>query len=119
MNAHKANLINVITLIFMSGWTYLDAMTKDMSSLFPMYFAIILLAMNDGIKYNNKAQFYVALILSLVIMLILINPFLSASTNEDQMAVFRIGIMLLTSLLAIFFLAKSILSVRLSKQNKR
>jgi len=103
----------------MSGWGYLDALTPSMFTLFPMYFAIILLALNDGVKYENKSQAKVAMVVSVIILAILFNPFSVAMADENHMAIFRTGTMILTTVVAIFFFVRSFLNNRFANQNKR
>lgn len=118
MNAHKANLINAITLILMSAWGYLSSLTPSMTALIPLVFGVVLLALNNGVKFENKAQAHVAVILTLIVLLALAMPLKGAIGRDDSMAILRIGIMMITSVIAMVFFIKSFRDARIAREAK-
>ena len=104
MNAAKANLINAITLIIMPLWGYFSSLTPSITALIPMVFGIVLLSLNNGIKLENKAQAHAAVALTLIVLISLIKPLSGAMDRSDNMAIFRVGIMIFTGLLSTFYL---------------
>jgi CDP-diglyceride synthetase len=119
MNAHKANLINAATLIIMSGWGYYSSLTPSKTALIPLVFGVVLLALNNGVKFENKAQAHVAVILTLVVLLALIMPLKGAMGRDDSMAMLRIGLMMVTSIVAMVFFIKSFRDARIAREAKK
>jgi len=118
MNAQKANLINAVALIILPLWGYIDSMTPSMTALIPMVFGIVLLSLNNGVKFEIKAQAHAAVILTLVVLISLIKPLSGAMDREDNMAVFRVGLMILTGVVSMFFFIKSFRDARTARQKK-
>ena len=118
MNAQKANLINAISLMAMSTWAYFSSLTPSVTALIPLVFGVVLLALNNGIKFENKAQSHVAVICTLLVLLALTMPFRGALKRDDSMAMFRIGIMMVTSALSLFYFIMSFRAARKARQNK-
>ncbi|MBK9734896.1 MAG: hypothetical protein IPO92_07995 [Saprospiraceae bacterium] len=118
MNAQKANLINAVCLMAMSTWGYFSSLTPSMTALIPLVFGVVLLALNNGIKFENKAQSHVAVVLTLLVLLALTMPFKGAIKRDDSMAMFRIGIMMATSAISMFYFIMSFRAARIARQNK-
>ncbi|HRO08609.1 MAG TPA: hypothetical protein PK611_10810 [Saprospiraceae bacterium] len=82
MNRQKANLLNAVTLIFLSFWVYYDAVNQGIHQLFPMALGIMLLAMNQGIMLDNRAQIRVAMVITVLTLFFLVK--MSCTTIEDD-----------------------------------
>ncbi|MBK9256664.1 MAG: hypothetical protein IPM42_14345 [Saprospiraceae bacterium] len=118
MNAHKANLINAVSLIFLPLWGYLDSLTPSMTALIPMVFGIVLLSLNNGVQYGIKSQSHAAVVITLLVLISLIKPLTGAIDREDSMAILRVSMMILTGVVSLFFFIKSFRDVRLARQKK-
>jgi hypothetical protein len=112
MNAHIANLINAVTLIGMSLWGYYGSDTPSKTALIPLVFGIVLLALNNGVKFQNKAQAHVAVIATLLVFVALIKPLMGAMDRGDNMATIRVAAMMVTSGVAFAFFIKSFIDAR-------
>ena len=108
MNAQKANLINAVSLFVMSLWDYYGSMNPTMLLLIPMLFGVMLLSLNNGVMYGIKGQTKAAFVLTLFITILLVQPLSDAINVEKFTPIFRTGSMMGTSLLALFYLMKSI-----------
>jgi len=71
MNAHKASLINAVTLIAMGAWGYFGSLTPSPTALIPVFIGVILMVLNNGIKYDNKVIAHIAVVLTFVILIAL------------------------------------------------
>ena len=112
MKAHTASLINAIVLILMSAWAYLGASEPSLTALIPAAFGLILAACYPGVKSENRIVAHLAVLLTLVVLLALIMPLRGAISREDSMAIFRVGLMLASTLMAMVFFIKSFIDVR-------
>lgn len=112
MKAHTASLINAILLISLSAWGYLSSETPSITALIPFFVGVILLFFNKGIKEENKIIAHIAVVLTLVILIGLIKPLMGAIERNDTMAITRVSIMLISTLIAIIFFVKSFIDAR-------
>lgn len=116
MNAHIASLINAITLVVLGLWGYFGSETPSMTSLIPPVVGVILVAVNPGVKKENKVLAHVAVLLTFLIVLGLVMPLKGAFGRDDMMAVARVAIMLATSIFAMVFFIKSFRDARKKRE---
>lgn len=112
------NLINAVALMLMPVWSYFTSINPSPTALIPVVFGVVLLALNNGVKVENKAQAHAAVILTLIALIALIKPLTGALDRADNMAVFRVGIMIFTGILSMVFFIKSFRDARIARQKK-
>jgi hypothetical protein len=108
MNAHKANLINSVSLFVMSLWDYFGSMNPAVHSFVPLLFGVMLLSLNNGVLYNIKGQKRAAFVLTIFMTVLLLRPMYDAIGDKNTMVIIRIGWMMGTSLLAIIYFIKNV-----------
>ncbi|MBL0026176.1 MAG: hypothetical protein WBP08_09585 [Saprospiraceae bacterium] len=106
MSAHKANLINALTLFFVSLWAYFGSLNPSMRDLIPLLFGVILLSLNNGVLYGLKGQVRAAMVITFLVTLILIKLFSSAMNNGKTDVLISTGLMISTGIVAIIFLIR-------------
>ncbi len=122
MKTYQANMLNVLTLIAMSLWAYFayeptpDKMSPSVTTFIPLVFGVILLLCHNGIKKENKIIAHVAVLVTLLSVIGLTKPFMSALDEERFMSVFRVGAMILTGVLAMTIFIQSFIKNR--RKNK-
>ncbi|MEM9547858.1 MAG: hypothetical protein AAGA77_17885 [Bacteroidota bacterium] len=115
MNAYTAHLINSAALILMGGWGYFA--TSSNTALIPVLFGVVLLSLSNGVKHENKAIAHVVVVLTLLVFGSLVaKPLMSAIKDGDTMGTIRVGVMVLTSLLAMIFFIKSFIDARKARK---
>lgn len=118
MKTYQANLLNVVTLIAMSLWAYFayeptpDKMSPSVTTFIPLVFGVILLLCHNGIKKENKIIAHVAVLVTLLAVFGLTKPFMAALDEERFMAVFRVGAMILTGIIAMVTFIRSFIAAR-------
>lgn len=114
MSAHVASLINAIALVGLGIWGYFDHAGAEASptALIPVAVGVALLVMNPGVKKENKVIAHIAVLLTLLIIFGLGKPLSSAIVAERTMAIVRVVIMMLTSIIAMVFFIKSFIDAR-------
>lgn len=112
MTAPIANTINAFVLVLCSGWAYLLPDAKSMTVLIPGVAGVILILCTPGVRTENKIVAHVAVLVTLLIFLALFVPLRSAISSGDAMGMFRVGLMMATSLLAMVFFIKSFRDAR-------
>ncbi len=112
MKAHTASLINAILLITLSAWGYFSSETPSMTALIPTFFGIALLAMNKGVKNENKVIAHIAVLVTLLMVFGLIKPLMGAMDRGDNAATIRVAVMLVSTLFAMIFFVRSFIQAR-------
>tara|TARA_Y100000766_G_scaffold166885_1_gene143355 strand:+ start:1468 stop:1842 length:375 start_codon:yes stop_codon:yes gene_type:complete len=112
MKAHTASLINAILLIFLPLWGYLSSETPSITALIPAFIGVILLAMNYGVKKENKIIAHIAVLLTLVILFGLIKPLKGAIGRSDTLAIGRVLVMIISTVVAMIFFVKSFIDAK-------
>lgn len=116
MKAHTASLVNAVLLILLGAWGYFGSATPSPTALIPVVIGVILLGMNGGVKKENKVIAHIAVLLTLLILFGLVKPLMGAMERSDTMAMARVGVMLLSTVVAIVFFVKSFIDARKSRE---
>ena len=69
-----ASLVNALTLIIFGAWGYFASTDGSITALIPVVFGIALLAMNKGVKNENKVIAHIAVVLTVLILFGLLKP---------------------------------------------
>ena len=112
MKAHVASLINSVVLIGFGLWGYLGSETPSKTALIPVVFGAVLLSLYKGVKKENKIVAHIAVLLTLLILGGLVKPLTAATGREDGMAIMRVSVMLITTVVALIAFIKSFIDVR-------
>lgn len=116
MNAPTANLINAATLVIMGLWGYFSSESPSPTAFIPVIGGILLLLMHNGVKTENKVIAHIAVVLTLILILGLAMPLKGAIGREDTMAIIRVGIMLITGILAMIAFIGSFKAARKARE---
>ena len=73
MKAHVVSLIHALALIGLGGYGYITSDTPSITALIPVAAGVLLLAMNNGVKKENKVIAHIAVLLTLLIVIGLSN----------------------------------------------
>ena len=116
MNTVSSNLINAISLIILSLWGYFSSDNPSNTAFIPTIIGILLLLCANGIKNENKTVAHVAVFLTLFAILGLTMALRGAFSRDDIMAILRVSIMMLTSILAMVTFIQSFARNRRQKK---
>jgi len=115
MKAYKASLLNSLTLIVIGLWGCYELTNPSITPLIAPIIGVLLLGMNDGIKNENKTIAHIAVLLTLL-SFALVYPLMKRINvpfeDIEWIKVFRIGFMLLTSIIAMISFIKSFINAR-------
>jgi len=115
MNAHNSSLINALILIAMPAWAYFGGDAASKTALIPAAFGVILLLLNPGLKKENKVLSHIAVVLTLLVTVALIKPFLGVIERDNTMGIIRVGLMLVSSMVALRYFVQSFINARKAK----
>lgn len=112
MKAYVASLINAIVLIIFGVWGYFSSENPSGTAFIPVGLGVALLALNFGLKKENKVIAHIVVVLTLLVLGGLVKPLTGAFGREDSMAIFRVVFMMLTTVYAIITFVKSFINAR-------
>jgi len=113
MKAHTASLINALILIGFGLWAYFGSETPSNTAFIPVGFGVALVLMVPGVKKENKIIAHIAVLLTLLILIALIvKPLPAALERNDGLAIMRVSVMILSTIVALIFFIKSFRDVR-------
>ena len=115
MKPSKANILNSLTLIVFGIWgsyPYILSGAGSITSLIPLFFGLLLLSLNNGMKKENKMISHIVVLVTLLILVALIMPLKGALERSDTMAFIRVGTMVLTSFFAMITFIRSFIQAR-------
>lgn len=107
MSVHTVHLVNALTLMALSFFTYIASQNSSGYDLVPLFFGVVLLALNNGVKYGLKGQTRAAAMLSGVCGLSLISYLLTSLGGDDVWRTVKISVMLITSIAAAYQLSQT------------
>ncbi|MCY4161059.1 MAG: hypothetical protein OXE77_04250 [Flavobacteriaceae bacterium] len=112
MKPHIASLINAISLIVLSLWAYFASTSPSLTALIPTVVGVILLCCNRGLKKQNKVIAHVVVVLTFLIIIGLIRPLMGALNENKILGIFRVGLMILSSVVALITFINSFIKAR-------
>ena len=115
MKAHTVSLINSLILITMGLWGYFESDSRPITALIPVIIGVILLAINNGVKKENKVIAHIAVLLTLIIIIGLVKPLLGSLERENITGTIRVSLMILSSLWAMITFVQSFIAARKSR----
>lgn len=115
MKANSVSLVNSLILITMGLWGYFESDSRPITALIPVIVGLVLLIINGGVKKENKIAAHVAVLLTLIIIIGLVRPFLGTLERGNITGIIRVSLMILTSLWAMITFIRSFISARKAK----
>ncbi len=118
MKTYQANLLNATMLIVMPIWAYLtfegtvEKPEQSITAFIPLFFGIILLICNKGLKNENKVIAHLAVVITLIALIGLTMPFKAAIYESRILSMIRVGAMLLSGIFAMITFVKSFVKAR-------
>ena len=110
--AYQISALNALTLILIGGYGYLQSSNPSPTALIPVIFGVILLAINKGLKKENKVIAHIAVLLTFLILIGLVMPLNAAIERGDSSATMRVSFMILTTIIALAGFVKSFIDAR-------
>lgn len=116
MKAYKVSLVNALVLMGLGIWAYVASETPSVTALIPVFFGILILALNPGVKNEKKVPAHLAVVLTLLVTIGLVMPLMAAWGRDDMAALTRVVVMMLSSIIAIVWFVKSFVDVRRARK---
>ena len=119
MKPFQANLLNSTVLILIGLWGYFASENPSPTAFIPVGFGVLFLLASGPLKNDNKIAAHIIVVLTLLLIIMLfMKPFRSAMADGDQMAMVRVGLMLLAGVIAMVVYIKSFVDARKARQGE-
>ena len=120
MSVARISGMNAVILIALSAWAYVGADTPSLTALIPGAVGCLLLALTPLLHASHrpaisKVTTLASIGLTALILIALIMPLRGAIAREDLWAMIRVGIMMLSSTIALWLLLRHGLTGRTSQ----
>jgi len=112
MKPYIASLSNAIILIVFGLWGFYSSETPSPTAFIPVAIGGLLIALNSGLKKENKVVAHIVVVLTVSVLGGLIKPLTGAYHRFDTMAMFRVITMILSTIWAIITFVKSFKAAR-------
>ena len=86
--------------------------------LIPVIIGMILFVCTNLIRAHHKIVSHIAVVLTLMIVIALIMPFMKAMGKHNSMAMLRMGTMIISSFITFLIFIKSFIDARKAKANR-
>jgi len=116
MKPYQANLANAIILIAMGLWGYLSSEDPSPTALIPVGFGVIFAALTPPFRKENKVVAHIIVLLTFLLIISLFMPLMGALKRDDSLAIFRVGLMLASSIFAFAIFIKSFIDARKARK---
>ena len=113
MKTYQANLLNSIVLIIIGLWGYFEVVSP--TALIPVFFGLVLLLCNGGVKKENKVIAHIVVLLTLLLLVALVGMRLPKSLDSGGLGLVRVIAMISTSTIAMVTFIKSFIANRKNK----
>ena len=117
MKPFQANLLNAIILIVMGLWGYLSSEEPSPTALIPVAFGAIFALVTGPFKKENKVVAHIVVLLTLLLIIALFMPLNGAIKNNNSLGIFRVGLMIASSIFAMVIFVKSFIDARKARES--
>ncbi len=111
MRPYQASLLNSLILIFFGIWGIFTSMGSSPTVFIPAVIGVLLLAINDGVKNENKHIAHLAVLLTLL-SFGSIMPLITGLNDGDVLKILRQSLILLSSFYAMITFIKSFIKAK-------
>ena len=112
MKPYLINLLNAIVLVALGSWAYFTSEHPSVTALIPVFAGIILIGITPWFKRGNRVLAHIAVVLTLLMLIGLIKPLTGSIGRSDGLAILRVSVMIITSLIAMIIFVKSFINAR-------
>lgn len=116
MKPFQANLLNAIILIVMGLWGYLASDKPSPTALIPVAFGVLFALVTPPFKKENKIVAHVVVLLTFLLIIALFMPLMGAIGRDDSLGIFRVGLMIASSIFAMIIFIKSFVDARKARK---
>jgi len=115
MKSYILNFVNSVVLVAFGLWGYLGSESPSFTALIPVITGAVLLLLTPWFKKENKIVAHIAVLLTFLIIVGLLMPLRGAMARGDEPGIFRVAVMLISSITAMIVFINSFVQARKNK----
>ena len=104
MKVYQITLVNALILIILGLWGYFDS--NSFTALIPVIAGVILVLLYSSNRRGNTLILNITIALTVLLIGGLIKPLTGAIQRQDNASLIRVGIMIISSLVALYYYLK-------------
>ena len=112
MKLYLVSMMNAFVLMVLGLWGYFVSENPSFTALIPVIAGAFLLSLIQGLRYGSKSATNISLILTFLMLIAMIIPFISALNHNDGPATYRIGFLMVSCSITIGFFVSKMIRVR-------
>ena len=117
MKLYLVSMMNAFVLMVLGLWGYFVSENPSFTALIPVISGAFLLSLIQGLRYGSKSMAQISTVLTFLILIAMIMPFVGAVRINDSATTYRIGFMMVSCTVAIGFFVRRLIKVRKKRAN--
>jgi len=115
MKVYLVSMMNSFVLIILGLWSFIGSETPSITAFIPIMTGAFLLSLIHGLRYGSKSATNISLVLTFLILIAMIVPFIGALNHNDDPSTYRIGFLMVSCSITIGFFVSKMIRVRRRK----
>ncbi|HEY3389213.1 MAG TPA: hypothetical protein VGK38_06545 [Prolixibacteraceae bacterium] len=111
MKLYLVSMMNAFVLMVLGLWGFLGSETSSIAALIPVIAGAFLISLIQGLRYGSKSMAQISMVLTFLILIGMIMPFVGALRLGDSATTYRIGFMMFSCTIAIGFFIRRLIKV--------
>jgi hypothetical protein len=117
MKPYQVNIFHSIALIVTGLLGYFLSEKPSPTTFIPVVFGVVLIAMNSGLKKENKTIAHLVVLLTLLIAVALVMPLKGAIGRGETGPIIRVAFMIFASVVALVMYIMSFIAARKARNS--
>jgi len=114
MKPHVASAINAALMITLGFWGYKES--SSITAMIPVLLGVLLLPLNNGVRYESKVVSHVAVIITLLAVMGLGMALKGTIERGQTLPIARVAIMLVSAIVAMIVFIKSFIEAKKKRE---
>lgn len=112
MKVYLVSMMNAFVLMVLGLWSFLGSEMPSPVALIPVFTGALLLSLIKGLRYGSKSMARISLVVTVLILISMIIPFISAIRLGDNATIYRIGFMMISCSVTTGFFVSRLIRIR-------
>jgi len=112
MKVYLISMMNAFILMVLGLWSFLGSEIPSPIALIPVITGALLLSLIKGLRYGSNSMAHISMVVTVLILIAMIVPFISAIRLGDSATTYRIGFMMISCSVTIGFFVSRLIRIR-------
>jgi len=112
MKVYLVSMMNAFVLMVLGLWGFLGSEMPSPIALIPVFTGALLLSLIKGLRYGSKSMARISMVVTVLVLIAMVVPFISAIRLGDSATTYRIGFMMISNSITIGFFVSRLIRIR-------